>query len=333
MADPIPTLNQELPDIGGDAAIAQDALPRCEQPMLDGYLEALGRRVRSARALRGISRKVLAHEAGVSERYVAQLEAGLGNISIMLLRRIAEAVGLPTEDLVADPARQPRDWVLLRELIRKAEPQVIASVKAQLAAAQGATIIPQAIQVDRVALIGLRGAGKSTLGRIVAEKLGWRFVELNREVEAEAGFSVAEIFSLYSQDAYRRYEQAALERVMAEPGPMVLATGGGIVADPVTFESLLGGLFTVWLKASPAEHMSRVRAQGDFRPMAANEAAMTELVTILQSREEHYSRARVMLDTSDATVDDCVMRLLQIIQCYCASGGPWQSRNRLAKLG
>lgn len=209
----------------------------------------------------------------------------------MLLRRLASAAGAQLEDLVADTAGQPNDWPLLRELIRKASPALIDDVKAVLS---GRPIDRSAsapnVQVDRVALIGLWGAGKSTLGRLVAEKLGWRFVELNREIEVEAGFSVGEVFSLYGQEGYRRYEQAALDRIIGESGALVLAAGGGIVSDPITFERLLSGSFTIWVKASPAEHMSRVRAQGDFRPMAADEAAMGELVTILQSRETLCAR-------------------------------------------
>jgi XRE family aerobic/anaerobic benzoate catabolism transcriptional regulator len=278
-----------------------------------------------------MSRKVLAQEAGVSERYIAQVETGLGNVSIMLLRRIADAAGTTLEDLVSDSERQPKEWPLLRELIRKADPGVIEEIKALLSGRnRHVHRDAQTIQVDRVALIGLRGAGKSTLGRMVAEKLGWRFIELNREVERGAGFSVAEVFSLYGHDAYRRYEQAALDRIIAEPGPTVLAAGGGIVADPVTFERLLGSFFTFWVKAIPAEHMSRVRAQGDLRPMAADKAAMTELVTILQSREALYSRVRVTLDTSGTTVEDSLASLLRTIRLYCVSGCPWQSRNRIA---
>lgn len=296
---------------------------------IDAYLVQLGQRVRSMRAVRGMSRKVLAQESGVSERYIAQLESGLGNVSIMLLRRVADATGAPLEDLVADPARMPPDWTLIRELLRKASPEIIADVKAVLAGqpverAQH----PARVEVDRVALIGLRGAGKSTLGRMAAEKLGWHFVELNKEIEREAGFSITEIFSIYGQDGYRRYEQAALERIIAEPGAMVVATGGGIVSDPVTFERLLASFFTVWIKASPGEHMSRVRKQGDLRPMGADKAAMSELITILQSREPLYSRARVSIDTSGATIDTSLMALLRTIQSYCVSGCPWQSRNR-----
>jgi XRE family transcriptional regulator, aerobic/anaerobic benzoate catabolism transcriptional regulator len=296
---------------------------------IDAYLVELGQRVRSMRAVRGMSRKVLAQESGVSERYIAQLESGLGNVSIMLLRRVAEATGAPLEDLVADPSRQPPDWPLIRELLRKATPAMIEDVKAVLA---GQPLERQQgevhVAVDRVALIGLRGAGKSTLGRQAAEKLGWRFVELNKEIENEAGFSVGEVFSLYGQDGYRRYEQAALERIIRDKGPMVLATGGGIVSDPVTFERLLANFFTVWVKATPAEHMSRVRKQGDLRPMGADKAAMAELITILQSREQLYSRARTVIDTSGATIDQSLMALMRIIQSYCVSGCPWQSRNR-----
>jgi XRE family transcriptional regulator, aerobic/anaerobic benzoate catabolism transcriptional regulator len=303
--------------------------PRGREDDVDAYLIELGQRVRSMRAVRGMSRKVLAQESGVSERYIAQLESGLGNVSIKLLRRVADATGAPLEDLVADPARQPADWQLIRELLRKATPAMISDVKAVL---NGLPVERPAgdvhIAVDRVALIGLRGAGKSTLGRLAAEKLGWRFVELNKEIENEAGFSVSEVFSLYGQDGYRRYEQAALERIIAEKGPMVLATGGGIVSDPVTFERLLASYFTVWIKATPGEHMSRVRKQGDLRPMGADKAAMAELITILQSREPFYARARTVIDTSGANIDQSLMALLRIIQSYCVSGCPWQSRNR-----
>jgi XRE family aerobic/anaerobic benzoate catabolism transcriptional regulator len=303
---------------------------RSGEQAVDGYLVELGMRVRAMRALRGMSRRVLAIESGVSERYIAQLESGLGNVSIVLLRRLARAAGVRPEDLVADPSEQPNDWALIRELMRKAPPAMIDNVKALLAGHPIEQIpsVP-AIQVDRIALIGLRGAGKSTLGRLVAEKLGWRFVELNREIEAQAGFSVSEVFSLYGQDGYRRYEQAALDRIIGEPGAMILAAGGGIVSDPVTFQRLVGNFFTVWMKASPVEHMSRVRAQGDLRPMAEDKAAMSELVTILQSREPLYARARMTLDTSGTSVEESAAALLRMIRSYCVSGCPFQSRNRI----
>ena len=302
--------------------------PRNRDDDVEAYLIELGQRVRSMRAVRGMSRKVLAQASGVSERYIAQLESGQGNVSIVLLRRVAEATGAPLEDLVAEPAHQPQDWALIRELLRKAAPAVIADVKAVLGGQTVERPQPAHIAVDRVALIGLRGAGKSTLGRMAAERLGWRFVELNKEIEREAGFSIGEVFSLYGQDGYRRYEAAALERIIAEPGAMILATGGGIVSEPVTFERLLASFFSIWVKTSPAEHMSRVRKQGDLRPMGADKAAMAELITILQSREPFYSRARISLDTSNATLEQSLAAMLRTIQSYCASGCPWQSRNR-----
>ena len=311
-----------------DAGAPRVRGPRNRDDDVEAYLIELGQRVRSMRAVRGMSRKVLAQASGVSERYIAQLESGQGNVSIMLLRRVAEATGAPLEDLVAEPARQPQDWALIRELLRKATPTMVADVKAVLGGQALDRPQAQQIAVDRVALIGLRGAGKSTLGRMAAEKLGWRFVELNKEIEAEAGFSIAEIFSLYGQDAYRRYEAAALERIIADPGPMVLATGGGIVSEPVTFERLLSSFFTIWVKTSPAEHMSRVRKQGDLRPMGADKAAMAELITILQSRERFYARASMSLDTTNTTLEQSLATLLRTIQSYCATGCRWQSRNR-----
>jgi XRE family aerobic/anaerobic benzoate catabolism transcriptional regulator len=304
----------------------------------EAYLVQLGQRVRSIRAVRGMSRKVLAQSSGVSERYIAQLESGQGNASIMLLRRVAAATGAALEDLVVDPATQPRDWMLVREMMRKATPQQIAAVKAALSNAAPKTAIVAATgSVDRVALIGLRGAGKSTLGRLAAEELGWPFVELNREIEIEAGFSISEIFSLYGQEGYRRYEQRALQRLIETPGPMVIATGGGVVADPVTFAALRANFFTVWIEASPAEHMSRVRKQGDLRPMGDDKAAMSELITILTSRAALYAQARGRVDTSGLTVGESLAKLIALVQSYCArgcplrAGGPQQERVLSAK--
>lgn len=296
---------------------------------LDAFLVELGQRVRRMRAIRGMSRKVLARVSGVSERYIAQLESGLGNVSIMLLRRVAQATGAPIEDLVADPGQRHPDWPLIRDMLRTAPQDRIEEVKAILsgqAARQVASGSKPQIAVDRVALIGLRGAGKSTLGQIVAGKLGWPFVELNREIERETGFSMTEVFSLYGQEGYRRLELACLRKIIARPGPMVLATGGSIVAEPMTFDLLLASFFTIWVKAAPAEHMNRVRKQGDLRPMADDRAAMAELITILASREPFYARARAVIDTSGQPVSQTADTMLNLIRSYCASGCPWQSR-------
>jgi XRE family aerobic/anaerobic benzoate catabolism transcriptional regulator len=282
-----------------------------DQP--DAYLAQLGQRVRSLRAIRGMSRKVLARESGVSERYIAQLESGLGNVSILLLRRVAEAIGTPVEDLVADPLHQPQDWPLLRDRLRRAAPAQRESVLALLDGGEGAKPRASEPPRDRIALIGLRGAGKSTLGRLTAQQLGWPFIELNREIERDNGLAVAEVFSLYGQDGYRRLEQAALDRVIQRPGPMILATGGGIVADPLTFERLLTSFRTIWIKARPDQHMKRVRAQGDHRPMQNERAAMAELETILASRTALYNRAARVVDTSEGNIDENVARLLSSI--------------------
>lgn len=299
----------------------------------EAFLVELGQRVRRMRALRGMSRKVLARVSGISERYIAQLEGGQGNVSIMLLRRVAEATGAPLEDLIG--AADDPDWRLIRDLLRGAPSAVVAEVKALLAGEKqpsGLRAVGEtSIAVDRVALIGLRGAGKSTLGRIVAERLGWPFVELNKEIEAEHGFAINEILALYGQDGYRRLERITLQRLIERPGPMLLATGGGIVGEPLTFELLLASFFTIWVKTSPAEHMSRVRQQGDLRPMANDKAAMSELITILSSREPLYARARTLLDTSGVAVEASAARLHGLIQSYCAAGCPWQSRNRGAQ--
>jgi XRE family aerobic/anaerobic benzoate catabolism transcriptional regulator len=277
------------------------------------FLAALGRQVRHVRALRGMSRKVLARVSGISERYIAQLESGQGNVSIKLLRRAAAAMGVRVEDLIVDEAA-PQDWPIIRDLMRGATPVQVAQARAVLAGETAAPADMRAVPpADRVALIGLRGAGKSTLGRIAAERLGWSFVELNREIERANGLSVAEILALYGQEGLRRREQAMLRELIAREGPMIVATGGGIVAEPLTFDLLLAAFVTVWLKAAPEEHMARVRQQGDLRPMADDRAAMQELRAILESREPLYARARVTIDTSGIAAEAAAKKLVSAI--------------------
>ena len=274
------------------------------------FLEQLGQRVRTMRALRGMSRKVLAKVSGISERYIAQLESGKGNVSIVLLRRVSNAMGAHLEDLIpaADPAP---DWQVIRDLMRKASPSQIAQAKDVLA---GHSTSAHRASFSGIALIGLRGAGKSTLGKLLAKRIGWDFVELNKEIERENGLSVAEIINLYGQEGFRRLEQAAVQQLLARKELMVLATGGGIVSEPLTFDLILSSFYTIWLKAEPEEHMARVRKQGDLRPMADDRSAMAELRNILKSREPLYARAAAVVDTAGLSVDAAAAKLIDNVR-------------------
>jgi len=270
------------------------------------FLEQLGQRVRTLRSLHGMSRKVLAKVSGISERYIAQLESGKGNVSIVLLRRVSNAIGAPLEDLIPinDPAP---DWQVIRDLLRKASPGQIAQAKEILSSSS--TSAQRRPAFSGIALIGLRGAGKSTLGKLLAKTIGWNFVELNKEIERQNGLSVSEIINLYGQEGFRRMEQAALAQLLARKELMVLATGGGIVSEPLTFDLILKSFYTIWLKAEPEEHMARVRRQGDLRPMADDRSAMAELRNILKSREPLYARANAVVDTAGLSVDAAAARL------------------------
>jgi XRE family aerobic/anaerobic benzoate catabolism transcriptional regulator len=274
------------------------------------FLEQLGQRVRTMRGLRGMSRKVLARVSGISERYIAQLESGKGNVSIVLLRRVASALGAHIEDIIPTAETTP-DWLVIRDLMRKATPRQIAQAKEALSAQSSAR---HHTGFAGIALIGLRGAGKSTLGRLLAKAIGWTFIELNREIEQQNGLSIAEIIALYGQEGFRRMEQNALAQLLARNEPIVLATGGGIVSEPLTFDRVLSSFYTVWLKAEPEEHMARVRKQGDLRPMADDRSAMLELRTILLSREPLYARAAVQVDTAGLSVEQAAERLIDAVR-------------------
>jgi len=264
------------------------------------------------RALHGMSRKVLAKVSGISERYIAQLESGKGNVSIVLLRRVSDAMGAHLEDLI--PASEPApDWPVIRDLVRKATPNQIAQAKDVLSGhASGASALRRT-PFAGIALIGLRGAGKSTLGRLVADALELPFVELSREIERIAGCSIREIHDLYGSNAYRRYERRALDDVVRLHAEAVIATPGGIVAEPATFDALLGHCTTVWLQASAEEHMARVAAQGDTRPMAQSREAMADLRRILLGRAAFYAKADATFDTSGRSEADSFAGLLALV--------------------
>ena len=275
----------------------------------DDFVSMVGDRVRMARARRGISRKVLSELSGVSQRYLAQLEGGQGNISIALLKRIAVALDHRIEWLVGEDDPWNSDALRVAALFRAAtveqKRRVLALLDPDNAGEQ---------RGRRVALIGLRGAGKSTLGRLAAAARDIPFVELNAEIEATSGMPVNELMALYGQEGYRRLERHAVERIAAAHDSVILAVAGGIVSEPDTFNFLLRHFHTIWLKAKPEEHMSRVRKQGDTRPMAGNPAAMDELKTILTSRESLYAQSGAQVDTSGKDVEDSLADLLETIE-------------------
>lgn len=264
------------------------------------FLQELGERVRAARARSGMTRKDLARQSGVSERYLAHLEGGQGNISVLLLQKVAAALNLALGELLLEQDEQAVELKLIQQFLKRLPAQQLPKVRAQLMRDFGNS---PADRMKRVALIGLRGAGKSTLGALLAKQLGVPFIELDRAVEREAGTSLSEIFLLYGQQGYRRYERRCLEKALHEHERCVIATGGSIVSEPGTYDLLLSTCFTVWLKAAPEEHMARVIAQGDTRPMAGNAEAMDDLRRILDGRAVLYAQADAMVDTAGRTVE------------------------------
>lgn len=268
-----------------------------EQGEKNPLLVALGERVRALRSRRGMTRKALAQAADVSERHLANLEYGIGNASILVLQQVAMALQCSLAELVGDVTTSGPEWLMIRELLEGRDESTLHRVRVAIGELLG-TGGGNAAHNPRIALIGLRGAGKSTLGPRLAEDLGFPFVELSREIEKFAGCSVAEIQGLYGVNAYRRYERRALEEAIQIYPEAVIATPGGIVSDPATFNLLLAHCTTVWLQASPEDHMTRVMAQGDLRPMANNREAMEDLRGILAGRAAFYSKAEMQLDTS-----------------------------------
>lgn len=272
------------------------------------FLAATGRRLRRLRSLRGVTRRDLARRSGVSERYIAQIEAGAGNISILLLRRIARPLGVGLAEILGDAPEPSAERRLLERFVADLPESALAEARALLAERFGRP--PPGPRADRIALIGLRGAGKSTLGAALAKRFGIAFVELDAEVEREGGSDLADIFARYGQEGFRRLERAALSRLIASGQPMVIAAGGGIVADPATFALLLDSCITIWLRARPEDHMARVLAQGDTRPMRDNRDAMADLRAILAAREELYAKADFAVDTSGRTPEACLAEIL-----------------------
>ena len=274
------------------------------------FLGALGKRVREIREQRGMARKALSRAAEVSERYLAALEGGEGNASVILLRRVAGALAVRVTDLL-DAGELNVEQRALRRLLDTLPPNRLAEALQHLTQLFGQD---EVVRRRRITLIGLRGAGKSTLGSALARALGRAFIELDREIEREAGIDVAEVFLLYGQAGFRRIERRCLERIVQCQEEIVLTVGGGIVSEPETYNLLLLNCYTVWVKAKPEEHMARVLAQGDLRPMAGHAEAMNDLRAILSAREALYGRADAVLDTSGCRVDQSFESLCTLLR-------------------
>jgi len=284
---------------------------------LGGYLTRLGERVRTIRSRRAMSRKALAKHSDVSERYLAQLEGGTGNCSVVLLRRVARALSVPVTELIDDRPERSVESLLMMQLIDRLSPAQAAEAREFLLSRFDGAM--SELKRGRIALIGLRGGGKSTLGRLIADELGCPFIELDREVERESGMGLSELFEMFGQATFRRMERAALEAVLEKHPRFVLATGGGLVTEPATFELLLASCFTVWVKAQPQEHMQRVMDQGDLRPISGHARAIDELVAILASREPLYAKADATIETTDVTPDQAMRRLLKLLEPNAAT--------------
>jgi XRE family aerobic/anaerobic benzoate catabolism transcriptional regulator len=286
------------------------------------FLVGLGERVRALRSRRGMTRKGLSAAAEVSERHLANLEYGLGNASILVLLQVARALQCTLAELLGDPTTRSPEWLMIREMLENSDEAMLRRVReaiGELLGTGGAHGRGASQRSARVALVGLRGAGKSTLGSMLADDLGFPFVELSREIEKFAGCSINEIQNLYGQNAYRRYERRALEEAIQIYPEAVIATPGGLVSDPATFNLLLAHCTTVWLQADPADHMKRVAAQGDMRPMAGNREALEDLKGILAGRSAFYAKSEIRVDTSAqpleatfATLRTLVRELLEL---------------------
>jgi XRE family aerobic/anaerobic benzoate catabolism transcriptional regulator len=275
------------------------------------FLAAIGSEVRRNRAKRGMTRRQLALASQTSERYLAQIESGVGNPSVSVLRGIAQALDLPCAALLpeagARTAALSAKFELMAQVPEGELPALAKDIETRLARPGNAD------RARRIALVGLRGAGKSTLGRMLAQHLGWPFIELDRLVEEDYGASIPDLIEMAGTATFRRHERSALDRIITAQDAAIITTAGGIVANQETYALLLRRTHTIWIKARPEDHMSRVMAQGDFRPMAQNRAAMADLVAILEARRADYSRAEAEIDTSGEAIEQSFAKLLQTV--------------------
>ena len=275
------------------------------------FLVALGERVRNLRSRRGMTRKAVAQAAEVSERHLANLEYGTGNASILVLLQVAQALHCDLSELLGDVTTSSPDWLMIRELLEHRSESDLRRARQHLSELFHAPGAADRARTTRIAVIGLRGAGKSALGQRLAQDLGYAFIELSREIEQFAGCSINEIHNLYGTNAYRRYERRALEEAIQIYPEVVIATPGGLVADAANFNLLLQHCYTIWLQADPGDHMGRVAAQGDMRPMAASAEAMEDLKRILAGRSAFYAKADLRFNTSDYDSEEAAFRALR----------------------
>jgi XRE family aerobic/anaerobic benzoate catabolism transcriptional regulator len=288
------------------------------------FLVALGQRVRALRDRNGTTRKSLALATGVSERHLANLEYGEGNVSVLVLVQVATALHCSLAELIGDFTTASPEWLMIRSLLENKDEQTLHQVRLAIGETLGSAMADSGTG-SRIALTGLRGAGKSTLGQLLATDLGFPFVELSREIEKLAGCSIAEIQDLYGSEAYRRYERRALKQAVQLHPEAVIATPGGLVSDPANFDLLLANCTTIWLRAKPEDHMQRVIEQGDFRPMAGAPEAMQDLKNILAARENFYSRAQYQLDTSSQSLELTFSDLRELVRAILPSQASTES--------
>jgi XRE family aerobic/anaerobic benzoate catabolism transcriptional regulator len=275
------------------------------------FLAAIGGEVRRNRAKRGMTRRQLAQTSQTSERYLAQIESGVGNPSVSVLRAIAQALDLPCAALLPEAGARTAALGAILDLLAQVPegelPALAKDIETRVARPRSAD------RARRIALVGLRGAGKSTLGRMLAQHLGWPFVELDRLVEENYGASIPDLIEMAGAATFRRHERSALDRIITAHDAAIITTAGGIVANQENYALLLRRTHTIWIKARPEDHMSRVMAQGDFRPMAQNRAAMADLMAILEARRGDYSRAEAEVDTSGDAIEQSFAKLLRTV--------------------
>jgi XRE family aerobic/anaerobic benzoate catabolism transcriptional regulator len=302
------TMTTDLVNQDEQVLEAPQETPAPEAEVRNPFLVALGERVRTLRSRRGMTRKAVALAADVSERHLANLEYGTGNASILVLLQVTQALHCTLAELLGDITTSSPEWLLIRELLEHRNEADLRRARQALAELYGKGGEDRS-RLCRIALIGLRGAGKSTLGKRLADDLGYAFIELSREIEKFAGCGISEIHNLYGAHAYRRYERRALEEAIQIYPEVVIATPGGLVSDAANFNLMLSHCYTVWLQADPADHMTRVAAQGDMRPMAGNKEAMEDLNRILEGRSAFYSKADLAFNTSQYKLDECFAAL------------------------